>query len=148
MKIVRCPNCSDSYPDYLFEFKIPFRCDCGVLVSPVVLTPGPPAERPQPEKTGWTAPSSTPVRPLPMSPVSELLTSEHAERDRRARELRRRADRISYLIVSTETPLRQIESEMRILQDRCRRYFPEIRGAYEQVYEARFQKLWREFRLD
>jgi hypothetical protein len=80
------------------------------------------------------------------SMVHETAAIDQEEQERRARELRRRADRICYLIVSTEKPLREVEAEMRVLRDRCRRYFPEIRGAYEQVYEARFQKLWREFR--
>jgi hypothetical protein len=149
MKIVQCGKCTESFPEYLFEFGIAFRCACGAIVdrsenarrtSPARSAQARSPELPRPSKLTIEA-----VEPPPPPPDSEPPI-DLDEQDRRARELRRRADRICYLIVSTDRPLREIEAEMQVLRARCRRYFPEIRGAYEQVYEARFQKLWREFR--
>lgn len=118
--ITLCTQCSESYPSFLFEFGIPYRCGCGRLVGP-----------PTPEI-------------LPTEPDSDSGLRD--EENRRARELQRRAERICYLIASTDTPRKEIELEMKDLRTRCGRYFPEMRGAYERIYEARFQKLWREFR--
>jgi hypothetical protein len=167
MKIVRCPECSESFPDYLFEFGIAFRCGCGRLVDPKTeslhlaegsepsgprTASGAAATSPGASSSGSSSTATPPARTArdSLSDLREspLSADPFGEQDRRARELRRRADRIGYLIISTDTPLRQIEHEMHTLRDRCRRYFPEIRGAYEQVYEARLQKLWREFRQD
>ena len=148
MKIVQCDKCTETFPAYLFAFGIAFRCVCGAIVdrsenarrastarSGHARSPEPP----RPSKLTIEA-----VEPTPTPSIEPPIDLD--EQDRRARELRRRADRICYLIVSTDKPLREIEAEMQVLRARCRRYFPEIRGAYEQVYEARFQKLWREFR--
>jgi len=149
MKMVPCERCTETFPEYLFEFGIAFRCVCGAIVdhspsarrtsSARAVHPTSP-DLPPPSKLTIEA-----VEPPPSPPESEPPI-DLDEQDRRARELRRRADRICYLIVSTDRPLREIEAEMQVLRARCRRYFPEIRNAYEQVYEARFQKLWREFR--
>lgn len=151
MKIVQCGTCTESFPEYLFEFGIAFRCVCGSIVDRSEKSRAD-AAAPRSKRTPTTEtprPSKLTIevsRPAAAPTPSEAVAVDAAEQDRRARELRRRADRICYLIVSTEQPLRQVEAEMHVLRDRCRRYFPEIRGAYEQVYEARFQKLWREFR--
>jgi hypothetical protein len=62
------------------------------------------------------------------------------------RELQRAADRISFLIVATDYPRIDVEIERRNLRDLCRRLFPDKLGLFEIIYEARFRRLWDQFR--
>ena len=67
--------------------------------------------------------------------------------DRRmARELQRLADRICFLILSTDYPKVDIEIEKQSLRERCQELFPERMDLYEMIYESRFQRLWQQFR--
>lgn len=90
------------------------------------------------------------IRDLGNRDRTETVAEEASEREKlgeiRSEELRRRADRICFLISSTDYSQAEIEVEQDILKIRCQRYFPEMRDAYEHVYEPRFEKLWREFR--
>ncbi len=78
--------------------------------------------------------------------VSEEARARQEKGELQSEELRRRADRICFLISSTDYSRAEIEVEAHVLKIRCQRYFPEMRDAYEHVYEPRFEKLWREFR--
>lgn len=143
--ITLCAKCSESYSQFLFEFGIPFRCRCGSLVSPPTARPPAdpaPVEREQHQNRDRARRRYERVA----QSQSENETGLKEEENKRARELQRRAERICYLIASTDAPRNEIELEMKELRVRCGRYFPEMRGAYERIYEGRFQKLWREFR--
>ncbi len=65
-----------------------------------------------------------------------------------ARELQRMADRVCFLIVSTDYPEIDIEIEKGVVRDRCRELFPNRMHLYEMVYESRFRRLWEQFRED
>jgi len=65
-----------------------------------------------------------------------------------ARELRRLADRVCSLILSTDYPEVDIEIEKEALRERCRELFPDRMDLYEMIYESRFRRLWQQFRED
>ena len=62
------------------------------------------------------------------------------------RDLQRKADRISCLILYSEYPLIDIEIERATLREECARLFPDRKWLYEAIYESRFDRLiddWR-----
>jgi hypothetical protein len=119
---IRCPQCGAEYDVALFQFGIAFRCSCGRLVSGQHLEIAPDAP-------------GTPADP------------EAAAREEAAyRELQRAADRIAFLIVATDYPRIDVEIERRNLRDLCRRLFPDKLALFEIIYEARFRRLWDQFR--
>lgn len=65
-----------------------------------------------------------------------------------ARELQWLADRVCFLILSTDYPEVDIEIEKEALRERCRELFPDRMALYEMVYESRFRRLWQQFRED
>jgi hypothetical protein len=128
MSIIACPKCGDHYAAYLFDFGLPFRCRCGLLVSP-----------PVPE--GKKAPRSL-RRPVLPRPAREDSVPEEA----RIGALKRWADRICFLIVASDIADYEIEMEKRALRRWCGSQFPDRMDLYDRVFEARFQRLWQQFR--
>jgi len=61
-------------------------------------------------------------------------------------ELRRAADRISFLIVASDYQRIDIQIEIGTLRERCREFFPDRMELFEMIYGARFRRLWRQFR--
>lgn len=122
---IRCPQCGAEYDVALFQFGIAFRCTCGTLVT---------GEHVQ-------------LAPDTAGEASRAVDAEEARREEAAyRELQRAADRISFLIVATDYPRIDVEIERRNLRELCRRLFPEKLGLFELIYEARFRRLWDQFR--
>jgi hypothetical protein len=68
--------------------------------------------------------------------------------DRRADEIRRKADRIAVLIVSTDYPLIDIAIERSNLRDEAEELFPERIEIYDRIYESRFDRLIEQWRLE
>ncbi len=64
------------------------------------------------------------------------------------RELQRRADRIGSLIVATDYPAIDVVIEIGKLREFAREHFPDRMGLFGMVYEARFRRLWEQFRAD
>jgi hypothetical protein len=62
------------------------------------------------------------------------------------RRFQRRADRLCFLIVATDCPERVINIERLFLRTEAARLFPEKFHLYEMLYEARFRRLWEQFR--
>lgn len=124
---IRCPQCGAEYDVALFQFGIAFRCGCGRLVSGEHVQIAPAALA-----AGGEAASADP----------EAVAREEAA----YRELQRAADRISFLIVATDYPRIDVEIERRNLRDLCRRLFPDKLALFEIIYEARFRRLWDQFR--
>ncbi len=63
-----------------------------------------------------------------------------------AAELRKRADRISRLILSTDYPEIDIQIEIADLRRWCREQLPERLDLFEMVYVSRFRRLMAQFR--
>jgi len=55
-------------------------------------------------------------------------------------------DRLCFLIVSTDYPQRDVEIERLFLRTEAARLFPEKFHLYDMLYEARFRRLWQQFR--
>jgi len=68
--------------------------------------------------------------------------------DRRADEIRRKADRIAVLIVSTDYPLVDIAIERSNLRDEAEQLFPDRIDIYDQIYESRFDRLIEQWRVE
>ncbi len=64
------------------------------------------------------------------------------------RELQRRADRISSLIIGGDYPAIDVVIEIRKLREFCEEHFADRMELFEQVYEGRFKRLWGQFRYD
>ena len=63
-----------------------------------------------------------------------------------AEDLKRKADRICFLIVASDYPDIDIDIEILNLRKWCGRYFPERRNLFEIIYVNRFQRLREQFR--
>ena len=113
---VRCGYCNREYDVTLFEFDRSITCVCGNTVTR------------QYEKM-----------------TDEALIARKSE-DRKVREIRTMADRISSLIVGSDCPLIDIEIEKQKLRDRISEYFPDKTYLYELIYEPRFRRLTDQFR--
>jgi len=68
--------------------------------------------------------------------------------DRRAEEIRRQADRIAVLIVSTDYPLVDIAIERSNLRDEAESLFPDRMEIYDRIYESRFDRLIEQWRAE
>ncbi len=66
----------------------------------------------------------------------------------RMRDLRRMADRVCTLILSSDLPAIDIEIEKNKVREFCLDLYPDQEQLYEMIYESRFQRLWDQFRLD
>jgi hypothetical protein len=62
------------------------------------------------------------------------------------RKWQRRIDRLSFLIVATDTAEREIDIERLYLRTEAARLFPDKLPMYDMIYESRFQRLWSQFR--
>ncbi len=62
--------------------------------------------------------------------------------------LKRGADRICVLILSTDLPEVDILIERERLRRLCAQLFPDREDLFEMVYESRFDRLWEQFRDD
>lgn len=63
-------------------------------------------------------------------------------------EFQRMADRVCFLILSSDLPEIDIEIEKNKVRERCLELYPDREELYEMVYESRFQRLWEQFRRD
>lgn len=66
--------------------------------------------------------------------------------DEKIQEIKRFADKIAFLIVSTDYPKIDIEIEEEKFRDRLFELFPDKAYLYELIYEPRFQRLKEQFR--
>jgi hypothetical protein len=68
--------------------------------------------------------------------------------ERRADEIRRKAERIAALIVSSDYPLVDIAIERSNLRDEAESLFPDRIEVYDRIYESRFDRLIEQWRTD
>jgi hypothetical protein len=62
------------------------------------------------------------------------------------RQLQRMADRVCFLILSSDLPAIDIEIEKSKVRERCLEWYPDREQLYEMIYESRFERLWEQFR--
>lgn len=113
---VRCRYCKREFDVTLFEFNREIMCDCGNIVS------------------------------FQHREVIDDLISVHGEEEKRLSEIRKCADRIAFLIVSTKYPRIDIEIEKQKFKDRLENLFPDKVHLYDLIYAPRFRRLEDQFR--
>ena len=67
--------------------------------------------------------------------------------EQQAEQIRRMADRIAFLIVSSDFPLVDIAIERSNLRDEAEALFPERMEIYDRIYESRFDRLIEQWRI-
>jgi hypothetical protein len=113
---VRCPHCKREFDVTLFEFNRGITCDCGEIVS------------------------------LQHREGIDDLIDIHREEEKRISEIRKCADRIAFLIVSTDYPVIDIEIEKQKFRDTLENLFPDKVHLYDLIYAPRFKRLEEQFR--
>ncbi|MCK4283197.1 MAG: hypothetical protein KAX44_02685 [Candidatus Brocadiae bacterium] len=76
------------------------------------------------------------------------MSDNATDEERRYRELQRRADRVSSLIVASDFPAIDVVIEIRKLREFAEENFPGRVALFERIYESRFKRLWEQFRSD
>ncbi len=117
--LVTCRECGRSYACILLP-DTDARCRCGAALEPRM-------------------PSAIPEN---ASGEADALHREEAA----LQELRRLADRVSFLIVATDMPRVDVDIHRIELRRRCQELFPDKMDVFDLVYESRFARLWQQFR--
>ncbi len=88
------------------------------------------------------------ISPTPTPPPRDPARAPAPEPARAlARELSRRSDRIVALILYSDLPWIDIVFEIQAMRDLVETEAPDLAGAFERIYTARFQRIrdqWRE----
>ena len=74
------------------------------------------------------------------------MTRRAEDEEECCRDLQRRADRVSSLIVASDYPAVDVAIEIRKLKEFAEEHFPDRRELFRRVYESRFRRLWQQFR--
>ncbi len=120
---VACPYCKREFDITLFAFGHTVYCDCGRKVEP--------RHREQ------------------CGNIHGLWNDPGADRfleNKRIAEIQRSADRIAFLIVSTDYPEIDILIEKQKLREKISFLFPDKAHLYNLIYEPRFRRLYEQFR--
>ncbi|HZM16195.1 MAG TPA: hypothetical protein VFE28_09350 [Candidatus Krumholzibacteria bacterium] len=145
--LLSCPHCGRSYAR-LFLPASGGLCRCGAFLTlePAQGHPASqaaPAVEPAafpPNDAGVPARSDSTSRPTAPDPQAVQKEEEALQ------EIRLLADRVSFLIVATDTPRIDVDIIRADLRRRCRELFPDKMHVYDLVYESRFLRLWQQFR--
>ena len=115
---IRCPQCGKEYDVALFQFERKIQCHCG--------------------------------RRLSLSLIETIQDFERylesVEEKEKAQEIQEGAGRICQMILDESCPDVDIEIAKAGLRERAARLFPDKLSLYEMIYEARFKRLWEQFR--
>ena len=115
---IRCPHCGKEYDVALFQFDRVIRCVCGKRVGISLIETIQDFER----------------------------YLESVEEKERALEIQEGASRICQMILDDSCPAVDIEIAKSKLKERVAELFPDKVAVYEMIYEARFRRLWEQFR--
>jgi hypothetical protein len=113
-----CPNCSQEFDITLFQFGKPLVCDCGRWIDPL---------------DWWLGPGAS-------------LEKAKLLEEKKLRELKILADRICFLIVSSDYRAADVKIEAANAKRRCEELFPGKGDVFDLVYGSRFKRLWSQFR--
>jgi hypothetical protein len=120
---IRCPCCKKEYDVTLFEFEKTINCDCGNVIS---------------------LQHKEIFRAL-LNARKDVNTTRFREEEK-ILEIKISADKIAFLIVSTDYPKIDIEIEKEKFRERINELFPDKAHLYELIYEPRFRRLEEQFR--
>jgi hypothetical protein len=80
--------------------------------------------------------------------VSGALRYARRKEDAKVSEIKKHADKIASLIISTDYPLIDIEIEKQKLKERIQELFPDKTYLYTLIYESLFRRLKEQFRKE
>ncbi len=135
---VVCPSCGRQYDATLFQFGREVLCECGRVVRGAghTIELGPSSIKPAPRDTlRHTGKRSLRKRALAGSGGRAGME-----------ELARAADRIVDQILDRECARIDVVLACERLRERCRELFPDTEDLFTMIYEARFARLFRQFR--
>ena len=115
---IRCPHCGQEYDVALFQFDRKIRCHCGKELDLALIETVQDFER----------------------------YLESVEEREKAREIQEAAGLICRMILDDSCAEVDIEIAKSKLKDRVAELFPDKISVYEMIYEARFKRLWEQFR--
>lgn len=113
---IRCPYCKKEYDVTLFEYGKTVKCTCGNVVN------------------------------LRHEEIFKDIFNVYEDEEKRIEEIKGLADKIAFLIVSTDYPRIDIEIEKENFRERINELFPDKAYLYELIYEPRFRRLEEQFR--
>lgn len=79
--------------------------------------------------------------------MKEFDLDELLEEEARIRKLQRMASRVCSMILMPDYPDIDVEIARGEVREECMRLFPDKMNLYDMIYEARFKRLWEQFRL-
>ena len=115
---IRCPRCGVQHDVTELEEGVQLTCRCGFSLD------------------------------LSLVETAEdfLRYCEGTEERNRAREIQRDAQIICQMILNDECPRVDIEIAKSNLEEKVGKFFPDKMDTYRMIYEARFKRLWEQFR--
>src|SRR3989338_6990556 len=115
---IRCPKCGMKHDVVEFESGRRIKCRCGLKLNLSL-----------------------------METVEDFLRYFESEEERKkAQEIQEDAQRICQMILDEHCPAVDIEIAKDRLREKVSRLFPGRIETYRMIYEARFQRLWEQFR--
>ena len=115
---IRCPRCGAKHDVAELEEETQLKCQCGFSLD----------------------------LSLVESAEDFLRYCEGTEERKRAREIQRDAQIICQMILNNECQKIDIEIAKSALEEKVRDFFPDKMDTYRMIYEARFKRLWDQFR--
>ncbi len=113
---IRCTHCKRGYDVSLFEFGKTIECVCGHVIN------------------------------LQHKEIFREYFESQRNEDAKIMEIKGLADKIAFLIVSTDYPRIDIQIEKEKLREMINEYFPDRSHLYGLIYESRFRRLEEQFR--
>ena len=115
---IQCPKCGMKHDVTEFEAGRRIKCRCGLKLDIKL-----------------------------METVEDFLRFAESEDERKkAREIQEDAQAICQLILDDESAEVDIELAKNKLREKVAQYFPDKLETYRMIYEARFKRLWDQFR--
>lgn len=115
---IHCPQCGKKYDVAQFEGTAPLACQCGFKLD------------------------------ISMIETADDFVRffESEEERKKAQEIQKDAAAICRLILFEDAAQVDVEIAQRKLEEKVTHYFPDKMNAYKMIYEARFNRLWQQFR--
>ena len=114
---IRCPRCGTKHDVVEFEAGQSIDCRCGFKLD------------------------------LALDTVDDFLRYSESETEReKAREIQQNAQDICRMILDEQCPEVDIEIAKEKLEEKVAKFFPDKMEVYRMIYEARFKRLWDQFR--
>lgn len=115
---IQCPKCGMKHDVVRFEAGRPVKCRCGLKLDLSM-----------------------------MQTVEDFLRYFESEAERKkAKEIQRDAQLICQMILDENSAPIDIEIAKAKLKEKVSQWFPDKIPTYEMIYEARFKRLWDQFR--